>query len=355
MSTTPGTAVFAAPEAAEPPEARGLGRDEVRLLAARRADGALTHAVFRDLPTLLEPGDLLVVNRSATLPAALPARGGGGALDLHLSTPVPAALPVDSEDSALDLQRSMPVPADGAGGPLRWVVELRRGGSRLGGRAGEGLALPGGGRAQLVAPYLGTRLWVADLALPEPLEPYLARHGAPIRYGHTPHAWPLSDYQTIFSEEPGSAEMPSAARPFTPRVLAGLEARGVGLASIVLHTGVSSLERGEAPYPERFRVPAATAERVHAARRVIAVGTTVVRALETSGGEAAAGWTRHVVTPERPPRVVDGLITGWHDPEASHLLMLEALAGRDLVERSYAEAAAADYLRHEFGDSHLLL
>ena len=333
MTPAPAFTLPARLEAAEPPEARGLARDEVRLLVARRADGSLAHATFRELPSLLDPGDLLVVNRSATLPAALKAqRADGSPLDLHLSTPVPM------------------------GTPDHWVVELRRGGRRLSdGRAGERLPLPGGGRAELVAPYLGTRLWVAELTLPGPLLAYLAAHGHPIRYGHTRREWPLADYQTVFAAEPGSAEMPSAARPFTPRVLAGLEARGVRVASIVLHTGVSSLERGELPYPERYRVPAATAARVREARRVIAVGTTVVRALETSGGRAAEGWTRHVVTPERPPRVVDGLVTGWHDPDASHLLMLEALAGPGLVERSYAEALAAGYLWHEFGDSHLLL
>jgi S-adenosylmethionine:tRNA ribosyltransferase-isomerase len=272
---------------------------------------------------------------------------GVDVLDLHLSTPVP--------DATAGVPLSTPVPDASRGDAARWVVELRRGGHRLGGRQGDRLALPGGGHARLVAPYLGTRLWVADLVLPEPLQGYLARHGRPIRYAHTPRAWPLADYQTIFSDEPGSAEMPSAARPFTARLLAALQVRGVGIAPIVLHTGVSSLELGETPYPERFRVPAATATRIRAARRVIAVGTTVVRALETSGGEAAAGWTRHLVTPQRPPRVVDGLITGWHDPDASHLLMLEALAGPDLVERSYAEALAAGYLWHEFGDSHLLL
>jgi S-adenosylmethionine:tRNA ribosyltransferase-isomerase len=332
-------------EAAEPPEARGIARDEVRLLVARRPGGSLANATFRDLPSFLDPGDLLVVNRSATLPAAVKAqRLDGSALDVHLSTPVP--------------EPGGPAAGRGAvpSGAVRWVVELRGGGRRLSdGRAGERLALPGGGRAELVAPYLGTRLWVAALTLPGPLLAYLSAHGHPIRYGHTRREWPLADYQTVFAAEPGSAEMPSAARPFTPRVLAGLEARGVRVASIVLHTGVSSLERGELPYPERYRVPAATAARVRDARRVIAVGTTVVRALETSGGRAAEGWTRHVVTPERPPRVVDGLITGWHDPDASHLLMLEALAGPDLVERSYAEALAAGYLWHEFGDSHLLL
>jgi S-adenosylmethionine:tRNA ribosyltransferase-isomerase len=154
--------------------------------------------------------------------------------------------------------------------------------------------------------------------------------------------------------------MQSAGRPFSPRVLTALRERGVGVAELVLHTGVSSLERGEAPYPERFRVGPDTAAAVNAARRTIAVGTTVVRALEsvaTADGTVAAaeGWTRLVVTPERGVRVVDGLITGWHEPDASHLLMLEAIAGRDAVVGSYAAALEHGYLWHEFGDSHLLL
>jgi S-adenosylmethionine:tRNA ribosyltransferase-isomerase len=340
-------------EATEPPPVR----DEVRLLAATR-DG-LSHHRFTDLPDLLEPGDLLVVNTSATLPAALPA---GGTLRLHLSTPLPGAFPDDGRE--------------------RWVVELREGFAPYRrGRAGERLPLPGGGEAELLAPYLGEqRLWAARLTLPEPLLAYLDHHGEPIRYRHLPSPRPLEDFQTIFALEPGSAEMPSAGRPFSRRLLDALAERGIEVAPIVLHCGVSSLERGETPYPERFKVPAATAAAVNAAERVIAVGTTVVRALESAaaavgsdppvaaprsavaGGsdpesrrvEAFEGWTRLVVTPETGVRVVDGIVTGWHDPDASHLLMLEAIGGRELVERSYAEALARGYRWHEFGDSHLL-
>jgi S-adenosylmethionine:tRNA ribosyltransferase-isomerase len=315
-------------EATEPPPER----DAVRLLAAS-ADG-LSHHRFADLPDLLRDGDVLVVNTSATLPAALPA---GGALRLHLSTPLPGAFEDDGHE--------------------RYVVELRDGSAPYrGGRAGERLPLPGGAQAELLAPYLGgDRLWAARLTLPEPLLAYLDHHGEPIRYRHLPEPRPLTDFQTIFALEPGSAEMPSAGRPFSRRVLDALAARGVTVAPIVLHCGVSSLERGELPYPERFRVPAATAEAVHAAQRVIAVGTTVVRALETTGGDAGEGWTRHVVTPESGVHVVDGILTGWHEPDASHLLMLEAIGGRELVERSYTAALAHGYLWHEFGDSHLLL
>jgi S-adenosylmethionine:tRNA ribosyltransferase-isomerase len=321
-------------EASAPP----AERDEVRLLVAHPGR-ALLHDTFRGLPDHLRAGDLLVVNTSATIPAALSA----GDLDLHLSTPVPAT----HEDG-------------------RWVVELRRCGARFrGGRAGDTIDLPGGASAELLAPYLSPgRLWIAALDLPAPLDAYLAEHGRPIAYAHLAEARPLEDLQTIFADEPGSAEMPSAGRPFTQRVLDDLLARGMQVAPLALHTGVSSLERGERPYPERYRVPPLTAARVNAHRaaggRVIAVGTTVVRALETVAGpdglvEPGEGWTSLVITPERGVRAIDGLVTGWHEPDASHLLMLEAVGGRQMIERSYAAALSAGYRWHEFGDSHLIL
>ena len=334
-------------EAAEPPEARGLRRDEVRMLVARTADGttALTHAQARDLPEQLAAGDLLVVNTSATLPAALPARRAATQEDLrlHLSTP----------DS------------DGAAG--RWVVELRRGGARFtGARAGETLELPANATATLLAPYLaGARLWLADIDTGGvALERYLDEHGAPIRYAHADRDWPLRDHQTIFALHPGSAEMPSAGRPFTHELVTRLVAKGVVVAPVTLHTGVSSLETGEPPYPERFVVPQTTARLVNATRaaggRVIAVGTSVARALETVAlpfghVEADAGWTRHVISPACGVRVIDGLLTGWHDPEASHLQLLEAVAGKRLIDDSYAAAIDDGYRWHEFGDVHLIL
>ncbi|MGI8921621.1 MAG: S-adenosylmethionine:tRNA ribosyltransferase-isomerase [Solirubrobacteraceae bacterium] len=329
-------------EARVPPEARGLARDDVRLLVASLPGGELRHTRFAELPELLAPGDVVVVNSSATLPAALPAhRADGGALALHLSTPAP-----DDEGD-------------------RWVVELRRDGARVhDGRAGERLALQGGASAELLAPYLGSRLWVAALFLPLPLHDYLARHGEPIRYGHVDGRWPLSAYQTPYATEPGSAEMPSAGRPFSAELVTRLVARGIDVAPLLLHTGVSSLERGERPYPERFAVSRATAERVNLARRlggrVVAVGTTVVRALESACDEdglvrARSGWTDLVVEPARGVRAVDGIVSGFHDPDASHLQLLDSIAGGRVLERCYAAAAQAGYLRHEFGDLHLLL
>jgi S-adenosylmethionine:tRNA ribosyltransferase-isomerase len=321
------TALALRPAAVEP------ARDLVRMLVGSRS--GISHRRFLDLPELLEPGDLLVVNTSATLPAAL-----ASSPRVHLSTPLPGDWPDDGRE--------------------RWAIELRAGDERYrGGRAGQRIALPAGGRAELLAPFLGGRLWAARLTLPAPLFDYLAEHGEPIRYRHSADR-PLADYQTIFATEPGSAEMPSAGRPFSERVLEALEERGIEVATVVLHTGVSSLERGERPYPERFRVPAGTAAAVNAARRVIAVGTTVVRALESAAREdgvvgPAEGWTRLVVEPERGVRVVDGILTGFHEADSSHLLMLEAIAGRRLVERSYEAARGDGYRWHEFGDVHLLL
>ena len=330
-------------EATEPPEERSGARDEVRMLVAH-CDGRLQHARFRDLPDFLDPGDLLVINTSRTLPAAIhvPAAGGHDDLDLHLSTPLPH------------------------GGENRWVVELRDADrSYRGARAGDVLQLPGGGTAELLAPYLSsTRLWAARLRLPEPLLGYLTGHGRPIRYGYLSEDRPLADYQTVYGQVPGSAEMPSAGRPFTPELITALVAHGIAIAPVVLHAGVSSLERDERPYPERFAVPEHTARLATATRRwggrVIAIGTTVVRALETVGRldgsvEAGAGWTDLVVTAERGVRVVDGLLTGWHEPDSSHLGMLEALADPDLLHRSYRAALDGGYLWHEFGDVHLIL
>ena len=336
----------AALEAHEPPEARGLERERVRLMVAYKSSGRLLHRHFADLPDLLEPGSLLVLNTSGTLPAELQAlRTDGSPVLLHLSTPLPHA-----EDNV-------------------WTAELRSptGARILDGRIGELLFLPEGGSARMLDAYPapdhlvieGSRLWSARLHLALPLPEYLQRHGRPIHYSHIAAEWPLSAYQTAYAETAGSAEMPSAGRPITCPLLDELRRRGVNTATLLLHTGVSSQEEDEAPFAEYFVVPPATieaVERAHAAGKpVIAVGTTVVRALESAGGKAARGWTELVITPQRGVRFVDGLITGWHEPRASHLLMLEAIAGRPLLEASYTEAISRAYLWHEFGDSHLIL
>ena len=328
------------PPACAPAEALGRARTDVALLVATRSDGALRSARFEELVRLLLPGDLLVVNVSATLPAALPARLDGIAVHAHLSTPLEEG---------------------------RWAVELRTMDLEPLERppVGARLELPGRGRLTLRAPYRGSdRLTEAEAELPGGTNAYLAQHGSPIRYGDGGPRWPLDAYQTVFALAPGSAEMPSAGRPFSAELVTALVSRGVLVAPVTLHAGVSSLERDEAPFPERHHVPVGTARLVNAVHawggRVVAVGTTVVRALETAAApdgtvHADAGWTDLMVTPERGLHAVDGLITGWHEPESSHLLMLEAAAGRELLERSYAEAAALGFSGHEFGDAHLIL
>jgi S-adenosylmethionine:tRNA ribosyltransferase-isomerase len=330
--------------AESPAEARGLARDEVRMLVASQSTGELADTTFRTLPDHLHAGDLLVVNTSATVPAAV---GTADGRVVHFSTELP----------------------DGDGS--LWVVEVRQpcgAGSLPDDTAGPGdrLRLDGGGALDLVSrfPEDGPpRLRVAVPHLPSPVLEYLARHGHPIRYGCTELLWPIDAYQTAFGVEPGSAEMPSASRGFTPDLVTRLVTSGVGITPITLHTGVSSQEAHEPPYAEWYRVPAATAERVNAAHdaghAVIAVGTTATRALETvatDDGRARAGegWTDVVVTPARGVRLVDGLLTGWHEPEASHLQLLEAVAGRALLDRSYDAALELGYRWHEFGDLHLI-
>ncbi|MFY9931945.1 MAG: S-adenosylmethionine:tRNA ribosyltransferase-isomerase, partial [Streptosporangiaceae bacterium] len=336
----------------------GVPRDGVRLLVSRRASGQVSHHAFGDLPDLLLPGDLLVVNNTATLPAQVRA---GGSLAVHFSGPVP----------------------DGA-----WLVELRQIRDKISvpngkGYPGQVIFLPGGAELRLLE-RATARLWRARLSVA--VVPYLLRHGVPIRYSYVPRDWGLPAYQTVFAQTPGSAEMPSASRPFTPAVVTALVSRGVLIAPLTLHCGVSSLEADEDPYAEPYDVPPATAALVNHVRarggRVIAAGTTVVRALETAARvapagpvpagpvpagpgpgktvpagtvSAAAGWTSHVVTPETGVSVVDGLLTGLHEPRSSHLRMLAAFAGPELLRRCYTEAIRSGYLWHEFGDVHLML
>lgn len=329
----------------EPPEERGLARDEVKLMVSRVAENEIFNTCFFHFPDYVSRGDVIVVNTSATINAAFNA----GDVTLHLSTPL-------SE--------------------TRWVVELRRNSRKgtaplLDAEAGQLISLPGGASAYLLEPYQhypralsGVRLWVAELRLPTDALTYSNVYGAPIRYDYVPRSWPLSYYQTVFANEPGSAEMPSAGRAFTNDIVVRLTKKGVTIAPLVLHTGVSSLESGEAPYPERYRIPPGTARVVNAAReaggRVIAVGTTVVRALETVASydgfvNDGEGWTDLVITPERGVRAVDAILTGLHAPDASHLSMLEAFADADHLSLAYANALDEHYLWHEFGDLHLIL
>jgi S-adenosylmethionine:tRNA ribosyltransferase-isomerase len=341
-------------EASAPPEARGLQRDEVRLMVSYRSTDRIVHAHFRDIGSFLRPGDVVVINTSGTLNAALNAtRADGTPIELHLSTHLPADA---------------------------WIVELRQPGEKgtqpfYQATRGEMLQLPEGAAVTLLAPARGaperllapdgpTRLWQAKLNLPIPWPEYLKRHGFPIRYGYVRQFWPIEYYQTVYVTEAGSAEMPSAGRAFTPELITQLTAHGIQFAPLILHTGVASLENHEPPYEEYYRVPAETARSVNGAReahrRIVAVGTTCVRALETVTDRDGVthpgeGWTNIVVTPQRGIRSINALLTGLHEPRATHLAMLEALAGRKHLQIAYAEALRERYLWHEFGDLHLIL
>ncbi|MGL5866153.1 MAG: S-adenosylmethionine:tRNA ribosyltransferase-isomerase [Dermatophilaceae bacterium] len=327
-----------------PPESRGLARDEVRLLVAR--PNGIRHVRFRDLADQLGPGDLVAVNTSATVPAELDGDlTGRGAVVIHVASRL-------ADDSRVVEVRTAP-------DAERAVLDAEP----------DDLVTAGAVVIQLAEPYpfrasptgAGNRLWRA--AVTGDLDRELATRGRPIGYGYLERPLPLEAYQTVFGIQPGSAEMPSAGRPFTTELVTRLVAAGVGVVPVTLHTGVSSQEAGEGPQPEWFEVPGATAAAVNATRaaggRVVAVGTTVTRALESAVADGAvvarSGWTDRVVTAGDPPQVVSGLISGWHDPAASHVLLVEAVAGESLTQAAYDAAVAAGYLWHEFGDSALFL
>ncbi len=340
-------------EASAPPEARGLRRDEVRLMVSHYRNGQVSHALFHELPQFLSPGDVVVINTSGTRNAALrAARIDRTELELHLS--------INLEDDLWTVEPRA-IYADGKSKHFEGIV------------SGEKLMLPGGGSAVLQERYVSDcesaaspsrTLWTAKVVLPRPVHEYLSRWGFPIRYNYVKDRWPLSYYQTVYATETGSAEMPSAGRPFTRRMLARLSQRGIQILPLILHTGVSNIDTHEPPYKEFYRVPPETAEAVNRAHRnghrVVAVGTTVVRALESvtelyGNVHAGEGWTCLVIAPKREMRSVDALLTGFHEPEATHLAMLESLAGASHIESAYHEALRERYLWHEFGDLHLIM
>ncbi|MCA0351508.1 MAG: S-adenosylmethionine:tRNA ribosyltransferase-isomerase [Chloroflexi bacterium] len=335
-------------EAGEPPEARGLERDQVRLMVSHSRSNQIEHYRFDQLATILQAGDVLAINTSGTLNAAIPATNAAGErLIVHLSTQLLAEL---------------------------WLVEVRQPYATSSQPyraplAGSSLNLPSGGQIDIHRGYANdgptiSRLWVASLRLPQPLPHYLAEHAKPIHYQYVANNWPNSYYQTVYATELGSAEMPSAGRAFSERLLTRLVAQGIQIAPLLLHTGVASLEDHEPPYAEWYSLPATSADLINRARadrrRVIAVGTTSVRAIESTVDQRClvhpqTGWTELVITPERGLHAVDGILTGLHEPKATHLAMLAALAGYQHLDLCYREALDQHYLWHEFGDLHLIL
>ncbi|HEX8144842.1 MAG TPA: S-adenosylmethionine:tRNA ribosyltransferase-isomerase [Pyrinomonadaceae bacterium] len=335
--------------AKEPPERRGLARDHVRLMVIERSTGKVEHTRFDRLGQFLRPGDLLVFNTSRTLPASLEACAApsGPCIEIRLAE----HLPDDSWLALLLCQRGDP-----------FSCGLRRGMQIT---FGEGLTAAVIERDERIQ-----RLWRLRFSKTGPeLINLLYRLGQPVRYEYVSAMWDLDYYQTVYAREPGSAEMPSAGRAFTWRLLFDLKRQGIEMAYLVLHTTLSSYMDDEldALHPaseEEYFIQQATADKINRTRaagnRVIAVGTTVVRALETVADaegriQSGHGYTQLHITAEHSLKSVDGLLTGLHEPEASHLDLLTAFLPADQIREAYTEAVRLGYLWHEFGDLNLIL
>jgi S-adenosylmethionine:tRNA ribosyltransferase-isomerase len=326
-----------------------------RLLRVDPRSGILRDARVGDLPEMLREGDLLVVNDGATLPASLGGFTEAGA-------PVEArifdgsgegrfrAILFGAGDARARTEDRPPPPPLGVGATLVFGADLAA--------SIEGVSATSPRLVDLAFHQRGARLWSA-----------LYRHGRPVQYAYVEAPLDLWHVQTRYASRPWCAELPSAGRPLTWSLLLSLIRRGVSLGSLTHAAGLSST--GDLaldallPMPERFEIPEETSQAIHAAKagggRVIAVGTTVTRALEGSaaqhGGvvEAGAGATDLVLRAGFRPRVVDGLLSGMHEPEASHFRLLEAFAPAEVLARAHAHAEAQGYLAHEFGDSTLIL
>lgn len=333
--------------AQEPPERRGIPRDQVRLMVIDRPSNRVVHTRFNHLSEFLRPGDLLVFNSSRTLPASL--KGceiSGPCMELRLAQ----HLPDDSWLALLLCQRGEP-----------FACGLRSGMQIDFGQGLTGLVFD---RDQQIP-----RLWRLRFSKSgTELVDLLYRLGQPIRYEYVSAPWDLDYYQTVYAKEPGSAEMPSAGRAFTWKLLFGLKQRGIEMAYIVLHTSLSSYMDDEldVQHPaseEEYLINEAAAEKINQTHqqggRVVAVGTTVVRALEsvadqTGRVQPGQGYTRLHITAEHVLRTVDGLLTGLHEPEASHLDLLTAFLPAEKIQASYEGAVQQGYLWHEFGDLNLI-
>jgi S-adenosylmethionine:tRNA ribosyltransferase-isomerase len=338
-----------AQEAVEP-------RDAARLLALDRAGGPLVHRRVADLPELLSPGDLLVVNDTRVAPARLFARRAtGGRVELLLLEPAGR---------------------DGAGECWRALV-----GASRAPRRGEPLALPGSYTAELLdEPGAGAEAGaarvriagpgtVAELAAAHgrlPLPPYIRRAPDDPRTTRD-----RERYQTVYAAEEGALAAPTAGLHFTPGLLARLEEAGIARTAVTLHVGegtfrpVRARRTGEIVlHPERFTLPAAASDAIAAARarggRVVAVGTTVVRTLESrparadGAPEPGAGETTLFVAPGHAFRFVDALVTNFHLPRSTLLMLVAAFAGRERVLAAYREAIAAGYRFYSYGDAMLV-
>ena len=319
-------------------------RDKSRLLKLVRRTGVLEHGVFTDLPEWLSSGDLLVFNDTRVIPARLFGEKlpGGGRAELLL---------------VRDL------------GTGRWEALVGATGRK---RAGQLLDLGDGFRAELIAPVDGPT-WEVAIAGPAALSEFLEQRGhvpLPPYIRRPDRPADRERYQTIFARAPGAVAAPTAGLHFTPALLASIAARGVATAWVTLHVGPGTfrplepedLARGEL-HAEDFILPVETAAAIGRTRaaggRIVAVGTTTTRVLEAralDGGGVApgAGRTRLFLQPPHEPRVVDGLITNFHLPRSSLLMLVACFAGRTRILAAYAEAIAAGYRFYSYGDAMLI-
>jgi S-adenosylmethionine:tRNA ribosyltransferase-isomerase len=336
--------------AKEPPELRGSGRrDGVRLLVLNRQTGRVTHSRFERLCDFLAPGDLLVFNASRTLPALLTAwrDSDQSKVEMRLASHL-------SDDSWLALIRNV-LPEN--------CIVLDEPDSRV--SFGLGLSARLESRHREIPGMWKVRFSAGGAELID----LFYRLGEPVRYRYVSKPWGLNYYQTVYARDPGSAEMPSAGRAFTWRMLTQLRKMGIETAYLTLHTGLSSylddeLDRRHPDLEEEYSIDKQTAMKIRTARsegrRIIAVGTTVVRALESAAREGdmiSAGhrYTRLMITPDYTLRLTDGILTGLHEPAASHLELLSAFISPALLKKAYVGAVQLGYLWHEFGDLNLIV
>ncbi|RHW42059.1 S-adenosylmethionine:tRNA ribosyltransferase-isomerase [Neobacillus notoginsengisoli] len=324
--------------ASAPPERRGVRRDHVRMMVLSKETGHACHDQFYHLDRYLASGDVLVLNNSRTIPAILKGRAASTSLELEIRL----ARKIDDRR-----WHALLVSTEGVkegetivfSAQLQGVVEKTTPDSPL---------------SMIRFSKSGTSLFNEIYSI-----------GEPVRYEYIEDPWDLDYYQTVFASHPGSVEMPSAGRAFTWEMLFKLRKKGVKITFIQLHTGLSYFlndrwDHHPSKNTEQYIVPTESWNEIISAKlsgkRVIAAGTTVVRALETAiETNELSGWTNLYIHPGYQLKVADGILTGLHEPEASHLAMLSAFISQEKLCQAYQEAVEEKYLWHEFGDMNLIL
>ncbi|WP_064092026.1 S-adenosylmethionine:tRNA ribosyltransferase-isomerase [Rossellomorea aquimaris] len=324
--------------ASAPVETQGKSRDDVKLMVLKRSTGESEHTEFKQLSDFLNKGDVLVLNNSRTIPASLTGTQGNRKVTIRLSRKVTE----NSWDALLigDIYKALE-PIEFSGGVKAKII-------------GKGSEQP---LVRLEFNVNGTGFY-----------DFLYREGEPIRYEYIKTPWPLNCYQTVYGSVPGSVEMASAGRAFTWKLMHTLKEKGIKMVFLQLHTGLSYYgdDRWPTPknHPEEYHVPKEAVQEIIQAKkngkRVIAIGTTVVRALETVSAQygelrPTRGVTNLYISKETPLKIVDGLVTGLHEPEASHLDLLSAFIAEEKLFHAYQGALLKNYKWHEFGDMNLIV